>query len=192
MSAVNVLLLGPPGSGKGTQGARLARQLGMRHIATGDLLRQEIADGSELGQRVTGYLERGELVPDELIIDLVLPLVRDAAAAEGYLLDGFPRSVEQAERVRALVTQLGAHADAAIYLDVPRELLVQRMLDRAATEGRVDDTAQVIDNRLQVFEDDTRPLVDYYRQRGLLHVVDATLDPDSVTAQIISALDSAD
>lgn len=189
---MNVLLIGPPGSGKGTQGARLALRLGMRHIATGDLLRTEIADGSDLGRQVTGYLERGELVPDELIIDLVLPLVLDAAAAEGYLLDGFPRSVEQAERVRALVTQLGAHADAAIYLDVPRELLVQRMLDRAATEGRVDDTAQVIDNRLQVFEDDTRPLVDYYRQRGLLHVVDATLDPDSVTAQIISALDSAD
>jgi adenylate kinase len=192
VSAVNVLLLGPPGSGKGTQGARLARQLGMRHIATGDLLRQEIADGSELGQRVTGYLERGELVPDELIIDLVLPLVRDAAAAEGYLLDGFPRSVEQAERVRAMVTELGAQADAAIYLDVPHDVLIQRMLDRATTEGRVDDTASVIENRLQVFEDDTRPLVDYYRQRGLLHVVDATLDPDSVTAQIISALDSAD
>jgi adenylate kinase len=189
---VNVLLIGPPGSGKGTQGARLALRLGMRHIATGDLLRQQIADGSDLGKQVTGYLERGELVPDELIIDLVLPLVLDAAGTDGYLLDGFPRSVEQAERVRTLVTGLGAHADAAIYLDVPRDVLVQRLLDRATTEGRVDDTARVIDNRLHVFEDDTRPLVDYYRQRGLLHVVDASLDPDSVTAQIVSALDSAD
>lgn len=189
---MNVLLLGPPGSGKGTQGSALARRFGLRHIATGDLLRTEIADGSDLGRQVTGYLERGELVPDELIIDLVLPLVLDAAAAEGYLLDGFPRSVEQAERVRAMVTELGAQADAAIYLDVPHDVLIKRMLDRATTEGRVDDTAPVIENRLQVFEDDTRPLVDYYRQRGLLHVVDATQDPASVTAQIVSALDSAD
>jgi len=189
---VNVLLIGAPGSGKGTQGQRLAARLGMQHIATGDLLRQEVADKTALGQQVAGYLERGELVPDEVIIDLVLPHVTEAAAKEGYLLDGFPRSVEQAKRVRDLVTSLGAPADAAIYLDAPREVLVQRLLDRARTEGRSDDTAEVIANRLQVFEDDTRPLVDYYRGRGLLHVVDANLDPDEVTAQILSALDSAD
>jgi adenylate kinase len=189
---VNVLLIGPPGSGKGTQGQRLAARLGMRHIATGDLLRQEVADHTPLGQQVAGYLERGELVPDEVIIDLVLPYVLEAASAEGYLLDGFPRSVEQAERVRSQVTAHGGRADAAIYLDASRDVLVARLLERATTEGRSDDTAEVIANRLQVFDDDTRPLVDYYQQRGLLHVIDADADPDSVTAAIITALDSED
>lgn len=187
---MNVLLIGAPGSGKGTQGQRLAARLGMRHIATGDLLRQQIADKTELGQRVSGYLSRGELVPDELIIDIVLPLIAEAAAAEGYLLDGFPRSVEQAERVRSVVAALGAPPDAAIYLDAPRDVLVQRLLARAQIEGRSDDTADVIANRLQVFDDDTRPLVDYYRARGLLRVVDANDDPDRVTEAIVSALDS--
>jgi adenylate kinase len=188
---VNVLLIGPPGSGKGTQGERLSKRLGLRHIATGDLLRKEVQDGTGLGQRVTGYLDRGELVPDEVIIDLVLPLVLEAAAHEGYLLDGFPRSVEQAERVRLRVAELGGSPDAAIYLDTSRAVLVQRLHERALIEGRADDTTDVIDNRLKVFEDDTRPLVDYYRSRGLLVVVDGDLDPDSVTAEIISALDSS-
>jgi adenylate kinase len=188
---VNVLLIGAPGSGKGTQGQRLAAQLGLRHIATGDLLRQQIADQTELGRQVSGYLDRGELVPDELIIDMVLPLIADAAAGDGYLLDGFPRSVEQAERVRGVVAALGAPPDAAIYLDAPSDVLVERLLARAQIEGRNDDTADVIANRLQIFDDDTRPLVDYYRNRGLLHVVDANTDPDRVTEQIVSALDSA-
>jgi adenylate kinase len=188
---MNVLLIGAPGSGKGTQGERLSALLGMRHIATGDLLRTEVAEKTPLGLEVVGYLERGELVPDEVIIDLVLPIVTDAAEHNGYLLDGFPRSVEQAERVRSVVTSLGATADAAIYLDAPREMLVERLLERARTEGRSDDTAEVIANRLQIFEDDTRPLVDYYRGRGLLHVVDASVAPDEVTKQIIAALDAA-
>ena len=189
---MNVLLIGPPGSGKGTQGQRLAERLGMQHIATGDLLRSEVAKESPLGKQVAGYLERGELVPDEVIIDLVLPLIESAIAGNGYLLDGFPRSVEQADTVRALVTARGGRADAAIYLEAPRDVLVARLLERATIEGRSDDTAEVIANRLQVFEEDTRPLVDYYRQRGLLHVVDADADPDSVTAAIESALDSED
>ncbi len=190
VSLVNVLLIGAPGSGKGTQGQRLAQRLGMRHIATGDLLRKEVLERTTLGQQVAGYLERGELVPDEVIIDLVLPLIKEAAESDGYLLDGFPRSVEQAERVREMVTELGVPADAAIYLDAPSDVLVRRLLERARIEGRSDDTAEVIANRLQVFEDDTRPLVDYYRKRGLLQVVDANDDPDDVTAAIVSALDS--
>jgi adenylate kinase len=189
---VNVLLIGPPGSGKGTQGQELAVRLGMRHIATGDLLRKEVADGTEVGRQVAGYLERGELVPDEVIIDLVLPHVTAAVNAEGYLLDGFPRSVDQAERVRELVMSLGARADAAIYLDAPQDVLVQRLLERAQIEGRSDDNAEVIKTRLKVFEDDTRPLVDYYRERGLLHVVNADQSAARVTADVISALDFAD
>jgi adenylate kinase len=188
---MNVLLIGAPGSGKGTQGQRLAELMGMRHIATGDLLRKEVADETELGLEVAGYLERGELVPDKVIIDLVMPTVIDAAGSDGYLLDGFPRSVEQAEQVRAAVTRLGAKADAAIYLDAPREALVARLLERARIEGRSDDTADVIANRLQVFDDETSPLVDYYRGRGLLQVVDATRSPEEVTVLIMNALEAA-
>lgn len=186
---MKVLLIGPPGSGKGTQGARLAERLGLQHIATGDLLRKEVANGSVVGQQVSSYIERGELVPDEVIIDLVLPVVRAAVAnGPGYLLDGFPRSVEQAKLVRAIVDEEDASADHAIYLDAPPAELVRRILGRAEVEGRSDDTADVIANRLQIFDDETRPLVDYYRGRGVLRVVDATRSPEEVTEEIVAAL----
>ncbi len=185
---MNVLLIGPPGSGKGTQGERLAAHFGLEHIAAGDLLRAQVAAKTPLGLEVAGYLERGELVPDQVIIDLVLPAVRRAVSENGYLLDGFPRSVDQAEEVRRAAAGLGASADAAIYLDAPSDELVARILARAKVEGRSDDTAEVIANRLRVFEADTRPLVDYYRNRGVLHVVDASLDVDAVTAQILAVL----
>ena len=188
---MNVLLIGPPGSGKGTQGQRLAEELGLEHIAAGDLLRKEVSDKSPIGRRVSGYLERGELVPDEVIIDLVMPRVRQAVASTGYLLDGFPRSVEQADQVRAIVDAQGAAADAAIYLDAPRDALVERILARAAVEGRSDDTAEVISNRLQIFDEETRPLVDYYRGRGVLHVVDASKSPEDVTEQILNVLEES-
>ena len=186
---MNVLLIGPPGSGKGTQGARLAARFGLEHIAAGDLLRAQVAAKTLIGLEVEGYLSRGELVPDQVIIDLVLPAVRHAVTENGgYLLDGFPRSVEQAEEVRSIAAGLGASADAAIYLDAPPEELTSRILARAAVEGRSDDTAEVVANRLRVFEADTRPLVDYYRDRGVLHVVDASVDADAVTAQILAVL----
>lgn len=125
---MKVLLIGPPGSGKGTQGARLAELLGLRHIATGDLLRKEVADDSEVGRRVSAYIERGELVPDDVIVDLVLPVVRDAVEnGPGYLLDGFPRSVDQAELIRKIVDE-DSSADHAIYLDAPRAELMRRIL----------------------------------------------------------------
>jgi adenylate kinase len=186
---MKVLLIGPPGSGKGTQGARLSERLGLQHIATGDLLRKEVSEGSELGRKVSSYIERGELVPDDVIIGLVLPMVRAAVEhGRGYLLDGFPRSVDQVQLVRAIVDDEDASADHAIYLDAPRAELVRRILARAEVEGRSDDTADVIENRLQIFDDETRPLVDYYRGRGVLRMVDAMQPPEDVTEQIIAAL----
>jgi len=183
---MKVLLVGPPGSGKGTQGALLAQRLGLQHIATGDLLRKEVADGSAIGRTVSAYIERGELVPDDIIVDLVLPVVRNAVATgAGYLLDGFPRSVEQAKLVRQIVDEEDASADHAIYLDAPRAELVRRILARADVEGRSDDNADVVANRLQIFDDETKPLVDYYRDRGLLRVVDATQSPEDVTEQTV-------
>jgi len=186
---MNVLLVGPPGSGKGTQGERLADRLGLVHIAAGDLLRAEVQAGTPLGIDAKDYMDRGELVPDQVIIDLLMPAVTRAATGRGYLLDGFPRSVTQAQEARRLAEREDATAHAVIYLDASRDELVARILARAEVEGRSDDTAEVVHNRLQVFDDATRPLIDYYRDRDLLHVVDASRGADEVTAEIVSILD---
>ncbi|MCW2495060.1 adenylate kinase [Jatrophihabitans sp.] len=187
---MRLLLIGPPGSGKGTQGARLAARLGIEHIAAGDLLRAEVKAETPLGRQVTALMQRGDLVPDEVILSLLLPKVLAAAEANGYLLDGFPRSVDQAVEARKLAEQAGASPDHVIYLDVPREELMRRILARAEIEGRADDNPETVANRLKVFEEATHPLVDYYRERGLLRVVDANQDQDAVTEAILGALDA--
>jgi adenylate kinase len=185
---MNVLLLGPPGSGKGTQGQRLAETLGLQHIAAGDLLRAEVRSGSELGRRVRRYLDSGDLVPDELVIELMLPRVLEAAKAGGYILDGFPRTVPQAHASRQVADVEGAGANIAILLDAPRAELVRRIMARAAEEGRSDDTRDIVENRLQVYDEATRPLIDFYRDRGLLYVIDGLGSADVVAADILSAL----
>ncbi len=187
---MNVLLVGPPGSGKGTQGQRLADRLQVEHVAAGDLLRAEVKANSELGQQARESMEQGRLVPDQLVIDLLRPVLEKASAAGGFVLDGFPRSVPQAKEARVLAEEQGYGADAVIYLDAPREDLVARLLARAEVEGRADDTAEVIKERLSVFDEATEPLVAYYRGRGLLHVVDALGSPDEVTASILAALET--
>lgn len=188
---VNVLLIGPPGAGKGTQGERLARRLDIEHLAAGDLLRAEVEAGSPIGKQVSELMSRGELVPDETILELVVPRILDASAKGGYLLDGFPRSVEQAREARRLAELGDAAPDAVIYLDAPREELVRRILARAEVEGRSDDNPETVTTRLQIFDEATRPLIEHYRERGLLHVIDANQDEDAVTAAILSALDDA-
>lgn len=185
---MRVLLIGPPGSGKGTQGERLAARLGVEHIAAGDLLRAEVAARSEIGTQVEVLLERGDLVPDATIIALVLPKVVAAAESGGYLLDGFPRSVDQAQAARKLADQAGAGPDAVVYLDVARDELMRRILQRAKEQGRADDNEQTVANRLQVFDEATRPLVEYYRGRGLLHMIDAAQEADTVTIAILDSL----
>ena len=183
-----MLLIGPPGSGKGTQGELLSRRLGLEHIAAGDLLRAEVAAGTSIGREVSALLERGELVPDQTVIDLVLPKVIAAAQAGGYLLDGFPRSVEQAVEARKLADRANAGPDAVVYLDVPREELARRILERAKVQGRTDDNEHTVVTRLHVFDEATRPLIEYYRGRGLLHVIDAARDEDTVTTAILDSL----
>ncbi len=185
---MNVLLIGPPGSGKGTQGKRLADLLSLEHLATGDLLRAEVDAGTELGRKAEAIMAAGELVPDSVIIDLVMPKVRAASEAGGYLLDGFPRSVDQAVEARRMVEDFDATPDAVIYLDVPRAELKRRILARAQSEGRADDNEETVGNRLRVFDEATAPLVDYYRDRGLLHTIDADRTEDEVTTSIMAVL----
>jgi adenylate kinase len=185
---MNVLLIGPPGSGKGTQGERLAARLGLEHLAAGDLLRAEVENRTPLGNRVAEMMRKGELVPDAVIISLLMPRVLAASEANGYLLDGFPRSVEQALEARKLAELADAGPDAVIYLDAPREELVRRILARAEIEGRADDNPETVTNRLRVFDEATRPLVDHYRERGLLSVINADQHEDEVTADILRVL----
>ncbi|HTW21076.1 MAG TPA: adenylate kinase [Mycobacteriales bacterium] len=185
---MKLLLIGPPGSGKGTQGDRLAEKFGLEHIAAGDLLRAEVEAGTPIGTKAKEYLDQGELVPDELVIELVMPVVAAAVERNGYVLDGFPRSVGQAVVARGMAEEIGAVPDAVIYLDASRDVLVERILARAKTEGRSDDTAEVVHNRLEVFDEATRPLIDYYRSRGLLRVVNGDLSEEEVTAEILAAI----
>ncbi len=185
---MRLLLIGAPGAGKGTQGERLATRLGVRHIATGDLLRAEVKEGTPLGKSVADYLDRGQLVPDQLILDLVMPKLLAASRDGGYILDGFPRSVAQAVEARELADHADAAAEHVVFLQAPREALVQRLLARAVAEGRSDDTQDVIVNRLRIFEEATSPLVDYYRGRNMLHVIDADQSADDVMAAILAAI----
>jgi adenylate kinase len=183
-SKVNLVLMGPPGSGKGTQAVQLAAALGCEHLSTGALLRTEITAGTPLGDAVASVVSAGELIPDELVNELVLPRARAAAAAAGYLLDGYPRSLPQA---RALL-DTDIPPDRVIALDAPAPVLMERMLHRARVEGRTDDTPEVIEHRLRVFAESTRPVLDLFAERGLLCTVAAAGAPDTVASSILDQL----
>jgi len=182
---VRVLILGPQGSGKGTQAKRIAEEHGVPHVATGDILRAAVANGTELGLRVQPILERGDLVPDELMIDLIRERL---AGEEGFVLDGFPRTLAQAETLDAMLAGIGMPLDTVILLEVSDEEAKSRMLGRAAQEGRSDDTPEVIANRLSLYHELTRPVVERYRAAGELAVVDGGRTIDEVFAAIESAL----
>jgi adenylate kinase len=182
---MRLVLLGAPGAGKGTQARALAARFGIPHISSGELLRGHIAAGTDLGREVAGYLERGELAPD----DIVVAIVADALdhARSGYVLDGFPRTVSQA---RLADERFGpGFADAVIFLELTDDLARQRIAERMIA-GRSDDhDPEVVERRLQRFHEETEPVVDYYRNRGLLVTVDASQPVDAVTAAILDALD---
>jgi adenylate kinase len=186
---MRIILLGAPGSGKGTQGEALAAHFGIRHVSTGDLLRAHIAGGTELGQLAAPYTLRGELVPDDVMLQVAGAALIDAAKEGGYLLDGFPRTLAQAERAYELAGPADLIADAVVYLAVPDDIVRVRLLARAA-EGRPDDAdPAVIERRLQVFHDETGPLLDFYGNRGILVTVDASRSPEEVTKEMLQAVE---
>jgi adenylate kinase len=189
---VRVIMLSPPGAGKGTHSKWLTQQTGSAHISSGDLLRAEVARGSDLGRRVAAYTARGDLVPDELIFSILMPAVIAAARdTGGYVLDGFPRTMPQALRAAELGAELALTANAVIYLTAPEEELVSRLLDRAQRDGRADDTLAVIRHRLEVFARETAPLVDYYRGRGILLELSTDRPEADVQADLRNWLEAA-
>ncbi|MGB8404737.1 MAG: adenylate kinase [Mycobacterium sp.] len=182
---MRLILLSLPGAGKGTQASLLSAATGVRHISSGDVLRAEIAAGTELGHRLEGYTSRGELVPDDVLLEMLVPVIETAQRETGgFLLDGFPRTLPQAHRAAELGAGKGIPADAAVYLTASHDVVTGRLLDRAAQEGRSDDTAEVIGHRLHVFETQTLPVVQFYRDRGILIEVDAAPPPDEVQADL--------
>jgi len=181
---LRLLLLAAPGGGKGTQGERLASRFGVQHISSGDVLRAAAGDGTPAGREVAAYQRRGDLVPDQIVFDLLVPVVAAAAARGGYILDGFPRTLPQAITAAEIGVRLDLTLDATVYLHVPEPVLVERLLARA----RPDDTPDVIRHRLQVFTDTTSPLIDYYRKRGILVEVDADQPAETITDEIAARL----
>lgn len=175
-----LIFLGPPGAGKGTQSALLAELCSVPHISTGDILRSAVSERTELGQKAEYYMNAGELVPDELILGLIRERLGCGDAQSSWLLDGFPRNVSQAEFLDLLLTDIEQPYDFVINLDVPDEVIVARLLKR----GRKDDTEDVIRNRLQVYRDQTEPLIDFYRSRQKLISVNGNQPMESVNQEL--------
>ena len=182
---MRLLLIGAPGSGKGTQAQRLAERFGIAHISSGDLLRQHVKDQTALGRTIKSYVEAGDLVPDAVVMDMLRKPTVAATENGGYVLDGFPRTVAQAQAVFPTARALGVEVQAAIHLDVAREELVRRLLAR---QRGSDDTEAVIEHRLQVYLDKTVPLLEYYAGREWMFTVDGAQPPDAVHAEILGRL----
>ena len=187
---MRVLLLGPPGSGKGTQGPRIAKRYRVPYVSSGELLRGHIRDGTQVGRAAQPYVERGDLVPDDLAIAVVIDLLTGPESSKGYVLDGFPRTPAEAVAADEATKEAGGAADAVIFLDVPPDELARRLEHRAQDSGRTDDQAEaVIRHRMHEYETKTAPLRDYYQRRGILVPIDAAASADDVTRRIFAALD---
>jgi len=179
-----IVLLGPPGAGKGTQAELLASQLGVPAISTGDMLRRAVSSGTELGGKVQGIMASGALVDDGTMADVVKDRLAQADARQGFLLDGYPRTLPQAHTLEGILTGAGQDLDAVLCVEVPEEELVRR----AVLRGRADDSEEVVRERFRVYREKTEPLIGYYRERGLLYPIDGNLPVEKVTSQMLIAL----
>jgi adenylate kinase len=183
------IMFGPPGSGKGTQAGRIEREFHLKHLSTGQILRAEVAHGSEIGKEVARKMAAGDLVPDDLIVSIVRKRLPDAEAGAGVLLDGFPRTLEQARALDEMLSSEGHRVDFVIALEVPEEDLVGRILHRAAIEGRPDDTREAIEERMREYHKLTEAVLEHYRKQGVtVKEVDGTGDPDAVFGRIRGAI----
>jgi adenylate kinase len=170
---VNLLIFGPPGSGKGTQSVKLAEKFNLTHLSTGDMLRAEIATGTELGEKMSSIMSKGELVPDEVVIEMIAAKVDSIEGSAGFLFDGFPRTVAQTEELEAMLNDRGMKIDRMLVLEVDHDELVRRLITRAEISGRPDDKdPAVIENRIDVYKEKTEPIIEYCRKRGIYQPVD--------------------
>ena len=185
---MNILLLGPQGSGKGTQAKRIAEEYGLAHIATGDMLRAAIAAETPLGRVVKPIVETGDLVPDELMVNLIRERLDDEDTREGFILDGFPRTMAQAEALDSMLSEIGRDLDIVFELQINDDVAVDRLGKRAVEEGRTDDTPDAIARRLSEYHEKTEPLVGYYRLRGNLVGIHGNKPIDDVFSEIQEAL----
>ena len=185
---MRLVLLGAPGSGKGTQAAKLKEYLGVPHISTGDLLRAEVAAGSPLGLQAKEVMARGDLVSDEILLGMLKDRFSRDDTRAGFILDGYPRNLVQAAALDELLTSLGQKFDAAVQLTVDNEKIVERLAGRAQAEGRADDNPESVRKRLQVYDEQTAPVVEFYRQHGQLTVVDGVGALDEVFTRIVEAI----
>lgn len=212
---MNLILLGAPGAGKGTQAKKIVEKYGIPHIATGDILREAVAKGTELGKKAKEYMDRGELVPDEIVIGIVKERLQQPDCEKGFLLDGFPRTLKQAEALDDMLNELGKKIDSVIYIDVPEEEVVKRIVNRRTCRNcgavyhliyappkepnkcdkcggelyqRDDDKEETVRQRFKVYMENTAPLIEYYEKKGILHKVDGTKNIDEVFQQIDEVL----
>jgi adenylate kinase len=179
-----LIFLGPPGAGKGTQAKELADQLQIPHISTGDILRQALKDQTTLGIKAQSYMDQGELVPDHLVQDMVEERLKQTDTEPGWILDGFPRTVQQASFLQALLQKLDQQGERVVNLDVPDDIVVARLLER----GRKDDSEDVIRRRLEVYRSETAPLIDYYSSRNQLLIVNGNQSLEDVTVELAKAI----
>ena len=188
---LDLLLLGVQGSGKGTQAKRLAAEYGLEHLSTGDMLRQAIAEGTELGRRVKPILEAGDLVPDDLMIELIRKRLEAPEAAVGFILDGFPRTMAQADALDSMLAEIVRPLSVVLELQVPDDVAIQRLRKRAVEEGRSDDTPEAIANRIDLYHRETKPLVSHYRLAGNLVGIQGDRSENEVFSEIQQAVEQA-
>ncbi len=187
---MRLLIMGPPGAGKGTQAAFIAEHFSIPAISTGDIFRANVSQGTPLGVEAKKYMDAGEYVPDEVTNRMVRDRIDEPDAERGFLLDGYPRTVAQVEELDGMIAFTGHRLDAVVVLTVDQDEIVQRLLQRAETEGRADDTEEVIRRRQEVYAEQTAPLIDVYRERGILVEVDGLGEVDEVTQRVFAALDT--
>lgn len=185
----NIVIFGAPGSGKGTQSDLLVKKYGFKHISTGDVLRAEIKNGTELGNTAKGFIDNGQLIPDSLMIDILASVYDSLCPCEGVIFDGFPRTIPQAEALKEMLAKRGTEVSGMLELDVPNEMLIERLVNRGKTSGRADDNEETIRKRLDVYNNQTAPLIEWYEKECKRHAVKGYGELEEINAALCAVID---